>query len=51
MGQPKQPRRFKRKRDAAEKAAEAGIKSGQDVVSLFIAKADPKRPQNGQRKP
>jgi hypothetical protein len=34
--------RLKRKRDDAEKAAEAGLKSGQDVVAMVIAKADPK---------
>jgi len=37
--------RFKRKRDNAEKAAEAGLKSGQDVAALIIAKADPKPPR------
>jgi hypothetical protein len=39
--QPKQPR-LKRKRDHAEKAAEAGVKSAQGVAALVIAKADPK---------
>ncbi len=48
MGQPKYPR-FKRKRDDAEKAAEAGLKTGQDVAALIIARADPKPP--AKRKP
>jgi len=39
--------RFRRKRDHSEKAAEAGVKSGQDVAALIIARADPKP----QRKP
>ncbi|MGA3172570.1 MAG: hypothetical protein ABSE62_16330 [Chthoniobacteraceae bacterium] len=46
MPESKQPR-LKRKRDHTEKAAEAGLKSGQDVAALIIAKADPKP----QRKP
>jgi len=37
--------RFKRKRDHAEKVAEAGVKSAQDVLALVLAKADPKRPR------
>jgi hypothetical protein len=41
MADAKHPR-FKRKRDHAEKSAEAGLKSGQDVAALIIAKADPK---------
>lgn len=43
--------RLKRKRDRAEKAAEAGLKSAQDVLALVVAKADPKAPGNGKRKP
>jgi hypothetical protein len=43
MQKPKQPR-FKRKRNESEKAAEAGLKSGQGVAALIIAKADPKAP-------
>jgi len=50
MPEPKHPR-FKRKRNDAEKAAEAGVKSAQDVLALVLAKADPTRPKNGQRKP
>ena len=37
--------RLKRKRNDSEKAmeaVEAGLKSGQDVAALVIAKADPK---------
>lgn len=41
--------RFKRKRNDAEKAAEAGVKSAQDALALFISKADPKPP--AKRKP
>jgi len=44
MSESKHPR-FKRKRDHAEKAAEAGLKSAQDVLALVIAKADPKPPR------
>lgn len=44
MPEAKHPR-FKRKRDHAYKAAEAGLKSGQDVAALIIAKADPKPPR------
>jgi hypothetical protein len=33
---------FKHKRDHAEEAAEAGVKSGQGVDALIIGKADPK---------
>jgi hypothetical protein len=39
MPQPKHPRL---KRDHAEKAAEARVKSAQDVAALVIAKADRK---------
>ena len=48
MPEAKHPR-LKRKRDHAEKAAEAGVKSAQDVLALVIAKADPKPPT--KRKP
>jgi len=44
MPDAKQPR-FKRKRNDAEKAAEAGLKSGHDVAALIIARADPKPPR------
>jgi hypothetical protein len=33
--------RLKRKRDDAEKAAEAGVKSAQGVLARVIEKADP----------
>jgi len=39
---------LKRKRDYAEKAAEAGVKSAQGVAALIIGKADPRPPK---RKP
>ena len=48
MPESKHPR-FKRKREDAEKAAEAGVKSGQDVAALIIARADPK--PSTKRKP
>ena len=41
---------IKRKRYLAEKATEAGLKSSQDVLALFIAKTDPKAPTKSQRK-
>jgi len=46
MSEPK-PTRFKRKRNDAEKAAEAGagVKSAQGVAALVLAKADPKPPR------
>jgi len=41
MQKPKYPRRKR----TEHKAAEAGLKSGQDVAALIIAKADPKPPR------
>jgi hypothetical protein len=41
MEQAKRPR-LKRKRDDAEKSAEAGVKSAQAVIAKVIDKADPK---------
>jgi hypothetical protein len=37
--------RFKRKRNDAERATEAGVKSAQGVAALIIGKADPKPPR------
>jgi hypothetical protein len=46
MQEAKRPR-LKRKRDEAEKAAEAGVKSAQAVFAKVLAKADPKAAKSG----